>query len=608
MDLTVIDKKTILDFLKTNSIDDMYSTILLNKLNKKVEEVKVFEYILELINKELEKCDKYSQNKIVKLLLLVNSFMKCRRLNINELKRYSSKFNKIKILYQNAPLNILNDEIIKEKIGLFDDYISLEEESIEIDEIIEDVGEEKQDLPSPKDKTIKKKNDTIDKLSKEIERLNRELNAQKRLNQKQIAEVKKSYNKACQSEENYLRVASRIESLEKQLSNSVGKEKILLDKMGILYDKIKKLENENTKKDIDITLYKELNEKLNRKISEKSAMICDLKSELAIDDFLDKYMLNLLINFLSFDDLKYYLSSVGYNLSNKQIYEQLEKIKKKYQLEVKVDDNVIKYRLGTNNYRYNSLNIENSSKRYDILFISDWHIKREDAYLKRAFDLLNEYAIKNNIQMLANLGDNFDFGEMSKSVERCEQNFYIALDTINSFIKNGNFDKNIIYAFLGGNHDKRANRYGIDFLKIITEAKCNAISLGYSSCLLKFNNQDMIGLYHDNINCYSNFHTNKDYTDINVMDYLNRYSLDNNIKLDEIFLNIFGHFHLGRVDLGNRYYLLPSLKKDFYNNGALQLSLYFREDGSIDYGILYPLVILSQYQNMTKVNELVLKK
>ena len=118
----------------------------------------------------------------------------------------------------------------------------------------------------------------------------------------------------------------------------------------------------------------------------------------------------------------------------------------------------------------------------------------------------------------------------------------------------------------------------------------------------------MIGLYHDNINCYSNFHTNKDYTDINVMDYLNRYSLDNNIKLDEIFLNIFGHFHLGRVDLGNRYYLLPSLKKDFYNNGALQLSLYFREDGSIDYGILYPLVILSQYQNMTKVNELVLKK
>ena len=82
MDLTVIDKKAILDFLKTNSIDDMYSTILLNKLNKKVEEVKVFEYILELINKELEKCDKYSQNKIVKLLLLVNSFMKCRRLKI----------------------------------------------------------------------------------------------------------------------------------------------------------------------------------------------------------------------------------------------------------------------------------------------------------------------------------------------------------------------------------------------------------------------------------------------------------------------------------------------------------------------------------------------
>lgn len=116
-----------------------------------------------------------------------------------------------------------------------------------------------------------------------------------------------------------------------------------------------------------------------------------------------------------------------------------------------------------------------------VIFISDLHLGRKKDRLDY-LDSVYNYAVKNNIGIIVNLGDVvenvYHLPEKQLAKKTIE-------DQVEHVIKNYPFDKSIANLILYGNHDLYSfSNYGLNIGKLIETNRYDLISLGYMNIRL----------------------------------------------------------------------------------------------------------------------------
>lgn len=139
----------------------------------------------------------------------------------------------------------------------------------------------------------------------------------------------------------------------------------------------------------------------------------------------------------------------------------------------------------------NKNNIMISTKKQEnlrVLVIADLHLGRKKDKLEY-LDAVYDYAIKNNIGIILNLGDLI---ENTYHLPANELKKKTVEEQIDYVIKNYPFDKNIANILLYGNHDLYSlTHYGLNVGKMIEKDRYDLMSLGYGLGYLNLNKESI---------------------------------------------------------------------------------------------------------------------
>ncbi len=184
------------------------------------------------------------------------------------------------------------------------------------------------------------------------------------------------------------------------------------------------------------------------------------------------------------------------NMSEKQIYYRLKQlINYGYNLQPSFCYNSdIYYDLlkgnSSNEKNKVTIKLDDNNNEFRCLVISDLHIGAKDGEIKLV-NIVYEYAIKNNINIILNCGDNVE-GDYT-SEEKSLNEIYAQLEF---FIKKYPYDKSIINFMIFGNHDYHSLYYdGLDISKTIKNSRHDIIPIGFGQGNVNIKNDNII-LFH----------------------------------------------------------------------------------------------------------------
>lgn len=320
--------------------------------------------------------------------------------------------------------------------------------------------------------------------------------------------------------------------------------------------------------------------------------------EKSIDDFVISLLIGSKLSVQEITDL---LCKQGYAVTNVDVNNSLKRIKKEINL---ITPNVATYprqfsicspSIVTNG----SFNLGVSSKVMNVMVISDLHLSEVNDDVVRTMDLIYDYCKKMGIDLIMNLGDILSINENitpSKSI------FSENNRLIESILTRFPYDSSITHAVLGGNHDKGSLNLGIDLLSKLEDGRDDFLNLGYDHCnvnIVGSSQNDFFGIHHpsrrllDSIDDYKLGARKL----INHLDW--HYPSEEERK--KAYIDLFGHFHVSRLDMLNQYCSVPSLFKDRETNGAWHMKIYFDEHNNIKHMVFIPLVVNDK---ITKVSEI----
>ena len=472
-------------------------------------------------------------------------------------------------------LDDLNELLTSKEIKLFEGY---EKEIVK--EIVQD-KDPKQilDLNSTiKDlKTdLKNTKDILKNVTRQKERLE-----QKIIQYPPLKEVKETKEKLVLLAEEKNKVENKILELNKKIKN-------LEDYVNVLeIDKEDLLKQNNT---IEEFLISNNVVKKNKDINDYYNEIKKRKNE---QDLIDNKILNLIsVSDYTIKELISYLKKTHKNINKEMINESFNRLKKDYSiLEKKLKDYEISYILGFN--EDNSFKIDTKENYYEIIAISDLHITDNKSI--ENLNYIYDYALKNNVRTIFNLGDIFDpdisfphfMNEDDQKIKRLE----IFNSLIEYSIKNIPKDSSITNLIIGGNHDKIFYKSGIDSIKRLTDYRKDYINLGYDHSVIKIKN-DKLGLHHfDRRISSTNFIDKFNTKEAELVGLLNSYYLNNDLNRKDITLDFLGHYHVSKLSENNSYIAVPSLNRDHIQNGAWRIKFFFDSNGKITNIVSIPLIV-----------------
>ncbi len=577
-----VDKdKFLVDNVLKNYLEDEIDIFLL--CDEKVEKAqKVFKYLVELyldINED-------SKNEYInKLLTGIISYIEfCNEIKFelsDSDKKIVKNFEKIYCDFVEN-YNIQLDDNIKKSLEklkkvLSDNNLS-ENERILLDKSLEltgqvDILQGQVDALNVKIKLYEDKIGKLETKDQKLAKSNRELNEKVKKLKEEIESLKNENNSLI---------------LEKEvLDNKVKDKNVNLD---LLEKKIEELNNKNVELSDKIVLIGVQLDEVSDELS-KYRKIEEIKNR---EQELDNYILSKLFEgeFTIFQ-LFTMLNEEGYSYTREEISDSLKRIKKS----VCITDS--RKRIVPITYKVSSpiivtngnMEINNVTRTYDLLVTADWHLSTEIEISRTLgnIDSLYNYCVANNIGLIINLGDFLDVKMLGSRYEQYTKNMKLLYSIVELFPK----DKNIIHAILGGNHDRRMLNLGIDPLKYLEDNRRDFINLGYDDSTISFikdNNSEFIGLHHpDTFGLQlDDFLSVRD----EIHNCLKRSYRDSELTKKDVFLDLFGHFHLSRIDASNHYALVPSfMKMNGQNmNGAFHLKVYFNENNTIDYIIIKSII------------------
>ena len=584
--LNQIEKNKILNSIKNNTIHKFLKTEIVSKkcsINKCCD---ILEFLINEIEKKLTKKRKKSTKTISNLLyslyVISASILSANNKILVDKESYD-KILKFKKLYEENiesidtnDINVINNiHKIFKKVNL----LEMKEENI--------IEEKKDNIKS---ETSNEEKDNLKDNLKEAKRKIKELN-------KTIKDLKLELEK-CVDEET-------INSYKKEIINLNNKIKDLNETISNLSSKNQSIEsiNENLKKQItDITnSLTNRNQALENEISTYKEKANKYDKEKIQKEY-EKELDNLILTYIADEDLTIEELLVGLkfkfpNVSKNNILESLKRLQSTYIL---TKDNILNneftYKLGKKRNKFYT--VKNDTDTLDMIIISDLHIDNSIDLRLNNLNYIYDYAAKNNIKTIVNLGDTID-GRIYNDKSTLE-NLKHYDELVNKTIEKLPKDENIINLLLGGNHDRSLLDLGIDVTDRIDKNRLDYINLGNDHAMLKFNDTN-VGLHHFNRRYDDNFINITNPNDFELFKTLNDYYTYRGIDKKNTFIDLLGHFHVSKISIPNNYITIPSLNFDHIQNGAYRIKLFFDSKGNIKNSILIPLIVDSKVIESTSI-------
>ena len=603
MALSAYIKTQINGVLTKRSIEDIYLDDFYIQSKESYTYSELINYLIEIYDRKI--IQQRSNKMLSKVLRSINLIVKD---GLDLIMPISLYFSLIKLRYKYAKYLKDNDLKIDDNVisGLdeLDKLLSkanfeVESENNISENNIDDIMDLQNKITHLEDELNLKKIQIIEKdnkyaqIKKELKDLKAKLRTLKKENGSNI--------KLVQEKVDIINTLNqKVEALELQVSEQIKQAEEKDNQISNIKNQNVSLSNQNTNysKTIDSQAHKL--SKLKKELKECRNQIEQLNTtnnqEIQNEKIDEAILMLILENDSTIDEFKQSLKSIIGDVSVDEIYASINRLKLRYSFSNGMDINLNPvYKLSSPNYSTNiSINFE-VDNFIDIIAISDLHMSKFSQEEVKNINYIYEYAVKNGIKTIINLGDLFDFKSFTSSSRY--NDFKKNNDMIDSAIKFMPYDKSIHHLIMGGNHDKLI--LGVDAIKTLCDERKDFIDLGYDHARLILGN-DAIYLHH--IDTKFDETIQKDcYTNKNLLVALRRYYEKINQSRNKSYLDLLGHVHKSSLSLSDGYAVIPSLNIDRFCNGAWHLKIYFDKDKNISNIIFIPLVFNSKVQANTEI-------
>lgn len=618
MELDVLIKMKINGLLKKNSIDNLYYSDFCEAIAKtKFSTEDIVKYLITKANAELEK--EKPTNLLNKLMYSVFLIADCGAGDYIMFKKETAKEMNNLIINYLEKTDIESQEEMKKIIEDFQEfmqtfYISANDQTTEISD--EQLKELEQELANTK---------------KEIADLNLQLTD---LSQK-INKKNKEYEKLKQSEISLKQIKNKLEiTIENLKKNQTIQRNQIQTYIQEIKENQKEIINlQNTVSELEISLatiegqynvevlLSKEKDNLISNYSQKEKELALKEANLVQKQIEDNQIVELILTKLyleykiDIESIILELEKLGIKRNKQQIYNQLQLLRTKLKIKGPFFDTFPPtYQIDKSAPQYSepfNYGVRDYQRCLDFLIKSDLHIKTTtnlEELTKKNDDLYN-YCIKNNINMIFDLGDSFRIYSSEKNIENLKE----IESLIDKYISATPKNTGIYQALLGGNHDEEVLKFGINPIEILSQSCEGFIDLGYAHRLITLGNPNNCLMFHHphqrfNENGIINNRSNKD-----IQDYLNNfYNGRKKINREHVYCDMLGHTHKSKLDFFNSYCTVPSYSKDRIKNGCWHLKIYFDQNQNIDYIIFIPIIYENNliatseivYQKLKKKNKL----
>lgn len=600
MPITTVDKVKINKYLKENNIDELRYLDMCDALGKrgKISDIEFLEYFTDSVINEFHKDSRISTKHLTKVIFTIQTFLGWIH---DEEKEISDK--------------------TLDKIRNFEDFYNdyLSRNGLEIDEsfnngcigvVLKTVNEL---FPA------KIENETIIKY---IENNSRLENAVEDL-KKKLTNITKRYDVL---QDSYNQKINRIDSLSKQIKDLekevINKEQSLtnlnkvIETLNIQITELETSLAEIQDQNKELLPYKEQCESLTTEVNKLNNIVAEdirLKTEtenlkarqLDIETLIYQ---KLLQERSSLDDILKYIKEKGFASNKDEILMLLRNLKSK----INIDSNIFSlnpsYKVAAPNVLEDGqfiINIPNKCKHYDVMLVSDFHIRNFDSKQLSRFDLLNEYCSLNGINLILNLGDFYNGTFGASEYDNAVKNYQIIEKSISMIPK----VDGLYHAILGGNHEKNMTKYGFDPIKMLSDERNDILNLGYTHSTISLNKGNNVltkfDIHHPETFDFQ-VKLNDDGIDINgIEEFINNIYKKQARNRDDSYIDIFGHTHRNQFNHIGSYCYIPAYCEGNFYRGACHLRVYFDEETNVKYMVFMP---LSLTDKLVKNNEIIYKK
>lgn len=286
------------------------------------------------------------------------------------------------------------------------------------------------------------------------------------------------------------------------------------------------------------------------------------------------------------------------NITKETIFDSLKRLRNNYSIsQNSIYDYEKSYGIGLN--YYDNYSIDKIGDVLDIIVISDMHINDDIESSLYNLNLIYEYAKRNGIKIIVNLGDFIDghFTNYNNKLDQFKYNDELISKIIESLPK----DASIINLLLGGNHDRLVMSQGIDIVNRVANERMDYASLNYDHSFLNIGNSTL-GLHHVNKRYTDDFIKNTSCDNSLVNSHLESYYDRKKVQKSNIYLDLLGHYHISKFSSIGSYVTIPSLNNDHIQNGAWRLRFFFDGYKNIIETVMIPLIVENKVLSSSSFN------
>lgn len=598
MALTPIEQNDIFNFMKNIPIVSFnyitfISILKKRRKGKKVNEIEIFEYFIKYVIDKFQKDDKVYPNILKKYILTINEFLKLNH-------EYGIQVDDKLLDYIRNFQNLYEEYLERTGFKLDEEFL---ETSIKV--VLNTINEL---YPVEVSENRAKYINQVLSLEDEIKRLKRELSEIKSLSDS----FQNNYEK---KDLDYKNLADKKNSLEITIKNKEFEIQKLKDTINLLRKQLIDFENSYIslqEENQSLYSYKEQLEELTIEVKELKRRI-DSYELLKIQENklqerekeIEKLIYQkILFEKVSISEILKYLNDHKIISDKEEISEILKKIRSKISITNGFSSLGATYKVNSPRILKNgkfTVDIPSDTKYYDIMLVSDFHIREINKETLNLFDILNNYCVKNNINLILNLGDFFEGDKFN--YEFAIENYNLLEQAINKIPQ----VDNLYHAILGGNHEKKILRYGFDPLETLSQGREDFLNLGYTHSTIILNNlNNTLGcfdIHHPDVYDFQIKLESDGIDDTLVKKYLNDIYVMQGRDRNDSYIDILGHTHKNQFNYISSYYYITSFMNRI-NSGACHLRIYFDKD-KIKYMVFMPLNISDR---LVKNNEIIYQK
>ena len=380
-------------------------------------------------------------------------------------------------------------------------------------------------------------------------------------------------------EENYGRTNEKLTSSQQEVISlnreikakdvSISELNTTIENLRSKTEELERLLNELREQNASLSIFQSKYEevynevlKLRKTIEDDIKEQTELAAKRAVDSQMEALIYQqLLFDGANIDSIIRNLKSKGFVSDRDRVYGLLQSIKSKINVTSGSFSVSPKYKIVAPTIGEDGefrIDIPSGCKHYDIMLVSDFHIKDVDSKVLASFDILNNYCASNGIHLILNLGD-FYHGTAGHlfEYESAISNYKVVEKSISMIPR----AEGIYHAVLGGNHDRNMVKYGFDPIKMLCDGREDFINLGYTHSTIAlngfYNPLGKFDIHHPET--YFPIDLNDDGIDlIDINGYLNGIYQNQGRSRDDSYIDIFGHTHKSQFNYPTGYCYIPS--------------------------------------------------